>query len=402
MALLAGVVWADFILSDWQFRKALEGAEGVKVCQVKLDRAVYAGSRPDLADLRIVRGEQEVPYVLQTLAGSVEDHEVRAEITDKVVLPSGDVQFTLDLAGHAKHNRVRISTGERNFRQKVRVETSDDHTHWGVARDTAYIFDFSQDNRRFSVLTIDYPVSTRHYLRVTILGWKDAKALADAWVDDHREQPAHRETMVTVAPQVTQDAKTQSTLLVFDLGVQGLPHDRVRLETGDGWFHRAVDVETSADAMDWSYVASGVISRLPDEETTTLNFHEQHDRYLRLRIFNRDDKPIDVRRADLQALERWVLFSPSAAGPYWLYYGDPKAKQPSYDLPFVLARLTPETTQPVTAGAEVRNPAYRPPPEPVKPWSERHPEVLYVTLAVAVLGLGYVTVRFLLKLKTAG
>jgi len=47
------------------------------------------------------------------------------------------------------------------------------------------------------------------------------------------------------------------------------------------------------------------------------------------------------------------------------------------------------------------NPGYRPPPARVLPWSERHPQLLYATLAVAVLVMGYVTVRFLMKVTRA-
>jgi hypothetical protein len=46
-------------------------------------------------------------------------------------------------------------------------------------------------------------------------------------------------------------------------------------------------------------------------------------------------------------------------------------------------------------------PDYRP-DEPVKPWTERHPEVLYVTLGLALVGMGWYCVRFLREVKRAG
>ena len=59
----------------------------------------------------------------------------------------------------------------------------------------------------------------------------------------------------------------------------------------------------------------------------------------------------------------------------------------------------PETTPLV--GEWKLNPDYGPPAEPVKPWSERHPKVLYWVLGVAVVGMGTVTVRFLMKVRDA-
>jgi len=54
---------------------------------------------------------------------------------------------------------LRLSAAESNFRQKVRIETSDDNRFWLVSRDDGYIFDFTQGDRKLSVLTVDYPVS---------------------------------------------------------------------------------------------------------------------------------------------------------------------------------------------------------------------------------------------------
>jgi len=56
-----------------------------------------------------------------------------------------------------------------------------------------------------------------------------------------------------------------------------------------------------------------------------------------------------------------------------------------------------EAASTVNAAAQETNPGYRPPPPPVVPFSDRHPEVLYGVLGVAVLGLGFLTVRFLQK-----
>ena len=59
----------------------------------------------------------------------------------------------------------------------------------------------------------------------------------------------------------------------------------------------------------------------------------------------------------------------------------------------------PETTP--AMGEWKINPDYRPPADAVKPWSERYPGVLYGVLGVAILAMGVVTVRFLLKVRDA-
>jgi hypothetical protein len=390
---------ADFNPARWQFRRSLMAGEAQQVSAVTLDRAVYAGAQAGLADLRVIREGAEVPYVIETLTGSAEERELRPGILDRSVVPGAGLQLTLDVGGAAKHNRLRISTSEVNFRTKVGIETSEDGRRWAVARANGYVFDFSQGDRRVSVLSVDYPVSTRRYVRATFFGWLRTDAVTGAWLTRWQERPSRWQTIATVEPARTEDRR--ASLLVLDLGADRLPHSRLRFETGAAPFYRACDIESSPDRKDWRYVAGAVLYRFADEESPALEFAEQHDRYLRLRIFNGDDRPVPVRSVTLETLERRVKFLPAAAGEYWLYYGDPEAQPPTYDLGTILARRSPAPEVLLAAASEQRNPAYRPPPPPLKPWSERHPEVLYGTLAAAILGMGYVTVRLLSVVKRA-
>lgn len=394
------LVRADFDPARWQFRRTLVVEQPGQVCVLKLDRTVYAGAETGLADLRVVRNNQEVPYIIATLTGSAEEAELRPEILDRSVAPGAGLQLTLDAGRAAKHNRLRITTGQTNFRIKVRIETSDDGRSWAIARADGYVFDFSQGDRNVSVLMVEYPVSTRRYVRATFFGWQRTDAVRDAWLTRYQARPPIWQTLATAAPARSEDAGT--SILVLDLGVARLPHARLRVETDAAPFHRACEIESSDDRKDWRYVARGVLYRFPDEEPSSIEFPEQHDRYVRLRIFNGDDRPVAIRDVIFEAVERRVKFLPDAAGEYALYYGNPKAKAPAYDLGTILAARAPVPEIVLTAAAEQSNPAYRPPPPPVKPWSERYPGLLYGTLAAAILGMGYLTVRLLMSVKRAG
>jgi hypothetical protein len=69
-----------------------------------------------------------------------------------------------------------------------------------------------------------------------------------------------------------------------------------------------------------------------------------------------------------------------------------------YDLEAVLEKEAGVAAVALSAGAEEKNPAWRA-VVVEKPWTERHPEVLWGVLGAAVLGLGYLSVRFLLKVR---
>jgi len=386
----------------WQIGAAIQVPPGsTGIASVKLTRDIYVRSLADLADLRVVRGGEEIPYLIEIRTGSVEFREIEPAVINQSVIPGRGLQLTLDLGSHLRHSRIRISTAETNFRQRVRIETSNDERSWAIARDDSYIFDFSHGDRHMALLTVDYPVSTMRYVRVTVLGWMKTKAVRQVWSAYRNERPAEREVMATVQPQRSEDPQMKSSVLLVDLKQSGIPYDCVRVEAGPSHYFRAVELETSADAKDWRFVAGGTIFQTESDSSQSLTFSERHDQYLRLRIFNGDDQPVPVNNIALEDTLRLLKFRLAAAGPFYLFTGNPEAKAPSYDLAAVVAHEAPPPEVPAALLAPSANPGYCPPPPPVRPWSERYPQLLYGTLALAIVVMGYITVRFLLKVKKA-
>ena len=387
----------------WQYQAPIQFSQRSKgIASARFTRDIYVHSRPDLADLRVVRGGEEVPYLIEARRGATENSEFEPVVLDRSVVPARGLQLTLDLGAHPKHTRVRITTGETNFRQKVRIETSNDNRAWALVRSDGYIFDFSQGDRHVAVLSVDYPTSTMRYVRVTISGWTKTDAARQVWSAYHRERPAEREIMDTITPQRSEDRDTKASILLLDLKQAGVSYDRIRLETGGVPFYRAAELETGTDSKTWHFAASGTIYQTAIESSPALAFGERHDRYLRLRIFNGDDRPIPVKNVMVESTVRLLKFAlESGAENILLLTGNPDAKAPSYDFAAVVAREAPQPEVTATMLASSTNPDYRTPPPPVKPWSERYPQLLYATLALAIVGMGYVTIRFLLKVKNA-
>jgi hypothetical protein len=391
---------ADFQPSMWKYRRPLPADTAARLIVLNADRIIYIHSQPDLADLRVVSGQDEVPYVLEKMSGSSQREEVSRHVVDQGVTSSGALELTVDVGDGHHHNGIRLSTPRTNFRQRVGIATSDDGRRWTRARDDGYIFDFSQDGRQVSALYVGYPLSSRRYVRVTVYGWNDPEAVTQCWVTIAENKPSVRDAMASLKADPQQDPKTQSTVYTWDLGVPGIPHDELSLDVDTPAFQRAAAVETSQDGKDWSVLGMAVLSRFAKEQSLKLDFRESQHQYLRLRIYNRDDRPLAVKAATLSVIQTRVKFKPVGGASYWLYYGNAEAHVPTYDLRDVLAREAPSPEATITAGAEERNPSYREKPPPPKPWSEQHPEILYTALAVAVVGMGTVTVRFLRKART--
>lgn len=382
---------ADFKATDWKWRRAAGGVES-GLAAVRLDKPVYASSRRDLADLRLVRGGRDVPYVLTTLEGLSREVFVPAEITDIGATDEG-IELVMDVKAARRHSRLRLATERTNYRQSVRIETSDDKRKWAVARRDGAIFDFTQDSRHVASLEIDYPQSTRRYLRVTVLGWTDPKAITGGAVLLVVERPPVREVFGEGAPKIAPEARR--TLAEFDLGTPGLPVDRVTADIADSAFDRAVVVEVSADGKEWTTGTWSRLSRFVGGECLDVSLPEQGFRFIRLGVWNGDDKPLTIRGLRFAGLSRLLKFE-GAPGDTWLYYGNAQASFPEYDL----ARRMP-AGEPATAalGPETPNPDFR---EPPKPFTEQRPGLLWALMGVSIAVLGGVTWKLIQSMKAPG
>jgi hypothetical protein len=401
-AMLASAAPLD--LSAWKYRKKIPLTPGDGLAVVNLDREVYMGAGFDLSDIRVVRDGTEVPFYWWAFDRKIDERDIKGEkLFDLSVVDGPAVQFTIRV-GDILHNFVRIYTTQHNFRQRVRIEASEDNRDWATLRDDGAIFDFTQDSRQFRALDVTYyPGSAKPYVRVTIFGWNKISYVQAASVYYEMDRTEVREALATINPRVAEDSKTQSTIATLDLGVEGLPVDRIVFETTSPQFHRAVSVESSANGRDWSYLAQGIIARMPrtvfKEESLGVSTPETRQRYLRIQIYNRDDQPIQLGQIRLEGIVRKVMFLVPDAGDYWLYYGNPKVHVPSYDLEILLAPRPHVSDASWTLGPAERNPIYHPAPLPQKPWSEQHPAILYTVLGGAVLALGIATFRFASRLR---
>jgi hypothetical protein len=130
-----------------------------------------------------------------------------------------------------------------------------------------------------------------------------------------------------------------------------------------------------------------------DEENLTVNapqvFFDGPAKWT-IAIENHDDAPIEVASVKLEMLERRLCFDAAAGAAYTLYYGDSALAAPQYDY----ARLFAAAQDPAlaTLGAEIVNPAYQPRPDE-RPFTEKHPALLWVALIVVIALLGAVALR---------
>ena len=122
------------------------------------------------------------------------------------------------------------------------------------------------------------------------------------------------------------------------------------------------------------------------------------ERVLRLRIRNRNDRPLAIRGATAFVPVERLVFEARPGSQYRLRYGDLRLSAPTYDLARTAGdpALFAARAQPAALLAPQAMPVAPPAPPP---WTERSPLLLWMGLVAVVTALGAVTWR---ALRTAG
>ena len=395
-------VAADFALAEWQYYKPLALPPELTAGQLAaatLDREVFqqaaAAGWPDLPplrDLRVIRDDgTEVPYQLRIADGRAERETAPAQIRDLGHLPGQYTSFVVDLgAGGLRHNEVEIFTDSATFGRKTMVEARNtDAAPWVILQEGAEIFDFTVVERDFAArhTRIRYPESTARYLRVRIInGSAEPLNITGAAVSLTRERAEQEMDYRPAVVRRTEDATVRATVVTLDLGGPGIPTGRLSFHTPAANFHREARIAGSADGNRWDELNTAAVYRYSTprfrDSNREITYPESRYRYYRLTVENSDDPPLPLEDITLHGLARRVVFPAEPGVSYALYYGNPAARQPSYELERLAAWWETEDLPIAELGAQQANPSFT---GHRLPLTERYPWLITAAVAAAAL-----------------
>ena len=395
---------ADFALAEWQYYKPLALPPELTAGQLAaatLDREVFqqaaAAGRPDLLplrDLRVIRDDgTEVPYQLRIADGRAERETAPAQIRDLGHLPGQYTSFIADLgAGGIRHNEVEIFTDSTTFGRKTMVEARrDDAAPWVILQEGAEIFAFAVAERDFAArhTRIRYPESTARYLRVRIInGSAEPLNITGAAVSLTRERAEQEMDYRPAVVRRGEDASSRATVVTLDLGGPGIPSGRLSFHTPAANFHRDARIAGSADGNRWEELNAAAVYRYStpnfSDSNREISYPESRYRYYRLTVENNDDPPLPLTDITLHGLARRVIFPAEPGVSYALYYGNPAARQPAYELERLAAWRETEDLPAAMLGAQQANPSFT---GHRLPLTERYPWLITAAVAAAALVL---------------
>jgi hypothetical protein len=395
---------ADFVLAHWQFYKAVTLPPAVvpgQLVELTLDREVYLESNPGETDLRLVAGrDREVPYQIVTLDKKERRESVAVEVRDLGYVEGKYSVFVADLGGSgSRHSEVVVDTDDDNFRRTVVVENSSDGETWAVVQDEGEIYDFTSSDREFQAhhTGVKYQQSTARYLRVKVLNSGEPPLKINGASVFMVEEIAAKETEYRPVSASVSRAESGTTYHQIDLGAGGIPVSRLGFQAETTNFHRRADIEGSEDGEDWRWLAGGQLYSFDTPKykgsSLEMEFLESRHRYYRLSVADGDNVPLSLAEFTLHGADRLLRFQAEAGAEYALYYGNPVAGAPDYDLQQVVPYLETDDLPVAALGGQQPNEAFTRLDVPV---TERLPWLMpagVASVAVVLAALLYGVVR---------
>ena len=386
------------------FERPIQFAQPGKVV-VLLDRDVYERARHDLADLRVLdaRGQQ-VPYLLERARDAFSGALESPRVLNRAFVRGESSSLTLDFGRPLLKSELVLSLGGDNFRRRVTVEGRNQHeVDWETMTDTAFVFAVPPPAAaRYE--TVALPENNFQFLKVTVHNGPDdvrPVEIHQVWArPQERRRP--REQEMPLRFDRREDEQARETQLVADLGARYQPFRALVLAIEAPQFFRGVVVEAreesaaAGEALRWYTLAEGSVYRYLQggvhQEKLRLDVPGRA-RHLRLRIRNRDDRPLRISGLSVVSPVERLVFEAATGQAYRLSYGDPKRDAPAYDIERTVgdaALWIAQAGEGRLAGAtRVERPAG------LLPWTERYPGAVWAGLLLLVAMLGAATWRAL-------
>ena len=386
----------------WMYSRAIDSGHSNILNYITLDREVFVHSQNHLADLRIIDDlGNELPYELRNrLVPPSQPPGIPATIRENSFVPGQFTQVLADLGDRSSfHNSIRVQTPESDFINWVEVAASDDAHAWRIVKPRAPISRFRKENLEGSQ-TIRYSENNARYLRLRIQESSHQFSVTALEVFSsptaENENPAASDLSLTAMLPPDPAGAASQTQWKVDLESAAIPVAMINFEATEPEFYRAVRILTSTDGKEWQSSGGGAIWRFvvggKSEESLRVECHGPWDpRHWQVEILNGNDAPLSSVRMSLAMSRRFVLFHPKENRAYRLIYGNARAAPPQYDLARTLHIQPNEVMLHPNMFEEELTSNYADP----RPFTERHPNLLWIALGLAIVILGYAALRAL-------
>ncbi|RLC37299.1 hypothetical protein DRH27_03970 [Candidatus Falkowbacteria bacterium] len=398
-------VYANFDLTKWQYNKNInEKSDGL--VRFTIDDEIFSNTERGLQDLRIIDSDNsEIPFKLMHSKVNEQQSAYYPRMINNSYLPGQFSSVILDFGENPPTvNRLTINTSSNNFQRNVNIYGSDDPKgDFSILKEKAYIYDYTDIKGSFKSQNtiINFPDSIFRYIKIEVLDDNNTQVNINSVNGYKYTKTQIKELIRTPAYTVKENQTDKFTEIYIDLGLSGLPTNKIQFSVSDKNFNRGVSVFSSLDNNNWRHLGNNYIFRYNTAKFTgdnlSLDFSETNDRYLKIIIRNKDNNTLKIDGVNTFSIYREVIFQISQDKDYKVYYGNQKARFPEYDIESYFQYLDLESAKDVTLSKQNINPEYVPEAEPELPITERIPYLMPGFLILISLVLLFFVFKFFQK-----
>ncbi len=355
------------------------------------------------ADLRVVtERKEELPWQVVSKRPEKREEEIPAQMSNLSLTGNNETWLEL-LPGKqdVRANAVEIITPDTDFSRQVQVLGSPDGKSWNTLRKDGVIFDMNR-GEKLRHTRITFPPAGFRYLALRITNG-DAQPLNLSGVKVLRESDSRGETYSIQGTTVKTEnnASRQENSLIVRMETV-FPLDRLIITTAERNFQRCVEVQIKRGTGDWERWAQGNIFNFDTatmhESQMAIDMPEVAAREFRLVFRNLDSPPLSVTKVTGEGYRRLLVYKQQPERKLYLFWGNPQALQPRYDLAGLIAKQKPDELPIAYLGQPHQNTRFAG-NDARLPFTERYKYLLYVVVTMAIAALISLQYRVIRRVK---
>jgi len=386
----------------WQYYAEIENRVNLEpnhLAGFYLEPDVFSNvaSERAFADLRVVTAaRQEVPWTIIVCRPEKIHERLPVRMGNLSQTENGETWLELRVEKpESAVSAIEIITPDSDFSRQVQVLGSRDGNHWNSLRNDGVIFDSSlEENLRHTKIT--FPESTFPYLGLKVNnGGAQPLNITGVQALQNRSSPGQTYTIGGKVEGQTVLTSTHESAVTIRMD-QVFPLDRLVIKTLDRNFQRTVEIRIKGKGGNWIYWAQGSVFNIETEKIResdlTIEMPEITTEQFRLVFRNLDSPALKIDGVTGQGYHRLLVFKEQGHRKRYLFWGNPAARKPQYDLAGLLVKQQADDIPRAYLGPVQTNPKYGG-DKARKPFTERYKHLLYAVVVLVIVGLLFLQYR---------
>lgn len=324
-------------MQEYAYKSALSGVQD-QWHQIQLPNELFKQVKQNVADIRIYgitpkNDTIEVPYIW------IKDPFFTTSINFKTINTSQTKAghfITFEIPISKSINAIQLDFKETNFDWKVQLEGSQDQKNWYTIIEDYRILSIENTFDNYQFTSLNFPDSKYQYYRVHI-PTEDEVHLLKASIAYQQKKKDHFINYPTTSTTTNIDQQRKTSQVNIQLP-ESIPVSAIKVEVAEDYdYYRPITIQYASDSIKttkgwksiYHHFGRGILNSSKENEFL---LNTKITDQIRLTIHNADNPPLSIAAINISGIPYQLTARFTESANYFLAYGNPKARKPTYDL----------------------------------------------------------------------